>query len=142
MLSKLLYFITGNSKKYLEELESRSPEPAKKDISEPVISFINAVKDNPRRFKIVGLNRQELLDRHSGERFAFITRHKLVNGSLREVYEPKQGYLTDDEKELLSEEISGVFYTKRTKLRRLLRERANRIHQKERDRLKEIYCDL
>lgn len=139
MFSKLLSIFDCSPKNYIKKLESELP---KKDISEPVISFIKTVKDNPRRFKIVGLNRQELIDRHSGERFAFITRHELVNGSLREVYEPTQGYLTDDEKEILSEEISEVFYIKRVKLRRLIRERANRIHQKERDRLKEIYCDL
>lgn len=148
MLSKILSIFGYKPK----EDSPPKPEAPKKDISEPVISFINTLQANPKRFKIVWLNREEylnsipipnglfkradyvLIDRVSGERFPF-------SQSGHDCYSLPD-YLTYDEKDLVKREVRYVFSQKVKLLSKLQDQRASRGHQKERNRLKEVYCDL
>ena len=137
--------------------EAPKPEEPKKDISEPVISFINTLKANPRRFKIVWLNRGEyedsiylggvsfmntreyvLVDKVSGEKFLF----KKYGQSVRNYYDAYSlpAYLTNDEQKWVIDEVQSVFIQKGQALRDIRQQRASRGHQKERNRLKEVYC--
>lgn len=150
MLKKIIELLFGTKDLPKEPTTLPRAEKPKKDISEPVISFISALKANPKRFKIVWLNREEyinsiplpkesfkkaeyvLVDRVSGEKFPF-------SQSGYDYYSLPY-YLTGDEMALVKREVRSVFSHKVELLDKLRDQRASRGHQKERNRLKEIYC--
>ncbi len=128
------------------------PEPEvqePKDISEPVISFVQCVKDNPKRFKLKDFyentgsayfsSRKFILkDRATGEVFEV----SLVCSGRRDYWRfgKLHATITEDELDYIKEELTPVFEAKQEKLYQIQRLRAQRVGSRERQRLMAIYC--
>lgn len=113
----------------------------KKDISEPVFSFVKIVKENPKRFKLkldrlrvcyFGIHRWDFKDVISRKSWYFST-HRDIPMTFPE-------FLTEDEKIFLLEELRPVFIKKAERYSELKEQRKQRRTNKERQKLIEIYC--
>ena len=133
-----------------------------KDISEPVVSFIKCVRDNPKRFVVksdheyFGLKFSNSLVIRSTEPeiYHFCLQDKVTKESLtlykdivlsfypdfkesKHTYNPE--WLTEDEKEYLITSIKTIFHDRRDRKEKLQDIRKQRRIRDERNRLKEIY---
>lgn len=125
------------------DVEQTSRKP---DISEPVISFVQCVKDNPRRFKVSRWidNRHpkissivvSIQDKQTTEKWE-LREVDFITTSIRR-YVGYPDFLTDDEIMYLEKEIVPLFEQRYRALRNI---RNQRKAQKERERLKSVYCD-
>ena len=138
------------------------PCKPEKDISEPVLSFINCVRENPKRFVVrsdyeyFGLKFSNNLAIRSTkpEMYTFCLEDKfteerwtLCEGVALSFYpgfkENKHTYnpewLTEDEKEYLITSIKTIFHDRRDRKQKLQDIRKQRRIRDERNRLKEIY---
>ena len=119
-----------------------------KDISEPVISFVECVRNNPRRFKYAVfpvedqgrytcLEMYTLKDRVSGEIFTARRNRMYRYGETPWTF---PAFVTKDEGDFLAEQLHIIFSGKKERLVRLKTLRKERTARVERDRLKSIYC--
>jgi hypothetical protein len=112
-----------------------------KDISEPVLSFIECVKENPRRFKL-----KQFFGLVIGDyRTTYCVTDKVADITYKVVWDGRGSgsfpitcsvYLTQDEKEVLWYLFQNYFYNQASIKGELIRKRKVR----ERDKLKSVYC--
>jgi hypothetical protein len=132
-------------KTVVEEVEE--PPPVL-DISEPVISFCNCIKEDFRRFKIESSNNYNahpsyemytLTDRLTGESWWYKTFIPMSHCSTlwSEISCP---FLTEDEKKFIVQTICQIFSKRASKLYSLKEKRRQRAIDKERQRLIGVYC--
>jgi hypothetical protein len=119
-----------------------------KNISEPVISFVECVRNNPRRFKLTEsqttinpyrwtiLRMYTLKDKFSGEVF---TASRETDYRYGETTWKFPTFVTKDEGDFLAEQLPIIFSGKLKNLVRLKTLREERKTRVERDRLKSIY---
>lgn len=110
-----------------------------KDISEPVISFVECVRNNPRRFRLqVKYNTSSWAKWYLiTDKVENITWKVKVNSSVYGKNEYScDTYFTKDEKDLLRE-VFTEYFENQAKMKRELRLKRGMIR---RDRLKSIYC--
>lgn len=138
------------------------PCKPEKDISEPVLSFVECVQENPKRFvvredfKYFGLKFSNNLDIRSTkpEMYVFCLEDKVTkemwtlsegvelnfyNGFKENKHTYNPEWLTDDEKEYLITSIKPIFHNRRDRKEKLQELRKQRRIRDERNRLKEIY---
>ena len=126
----------------VKEAEENKLRP--KNISEPIISFVRTVENNPKRFKIkrdcINISSRYyeyvLLDCKTKECFAF----RVLWSYTSEVRYRLPEYVTSDEKEYIIDSLTKVFQRKTERLSELREQRSKRKGEKERSRLKSIYC--
>jgi hypothetical protein len=112
-----------------------------KDISEPIISFIECVKENPRRFKLkqtfsFGLNDYKTTY-YVKDKVTGIVYKVVWNGGGNQSFPISCSvYLTEDEKEVLWYLFQDYFYNQASIKGELVKKRKMR----KRDQLKSIYC--
>jgi hypothetical protein len=121
------------------------PEVVTKDIGEPVISFVQCVKDNPKRFKLHAFDEIinnntcfKLKDSLYGQEFSFCLYYY---NSIPCICDISVSFLTSDERTYLCDNLRTVFADKYDKRNKLLRIRADRSKEKEREAMKKIYCE-
>lgn len=135
------------------EVKRLEPEMVQPDISEPVLSFVNCVKQNHRRFildyrepveaeesgevTIVWYSSKISVfkDRLTGEKWSYSAIYD-TKGSL--IYGCE--FLTEDEKEYILKELVNFYRARWSRLSKLRNIRRQRKSIKERERLKGIYC--
>ena len=157
MLKFLKNLFANPYEKTAEELSIKlgriEPEKIQPDISEPVLSFVDCVKQNHRRFILdykepeqVEESEELIVSWYSSKISVFKDRLTGEKWSYRATYDTRGilicgcEFLTEDEKEYILKEL-GDFY--RERLSRLVELRNVRIQRKsikERERLKRIYC--
>ena len=116
----------------------------KPDIGEPVLSFVQCVKENPRRFIFERLNtfrmasRQNYMvkDKQTGEEWRVATDHRMS----RKLSCKELQWLTDDEAYYLVTEIYDFFNKRRQRFIEIRNIRFERIQVTERQRLMGVYC--
>ena len=131
----------------LKEVEDSKLLP--KDISEPVSSFVECVRNNPRRFKLTEvaakpqgqqytcLKMYTLKDKFSGEVF---TAFRETDYRYCETNWKFPTFVTKAEGNFLAEQLPIIFSGKLKNLVRMKTLRRERKVRVERDRLKLIYC--
>jgi hypothetical protein len=141
----------------LVEIKRNEAEKIQPDISEPVLSFVNCVKQNPKRFvldykepteqcvegddgcKAVIIHwRAEtriFKDLLTGEQWQYRINYSAKGNS---IYGCE--FLTGDEKKYILKELGDFYHKRWSRLSELRRIRRNRKNVIERDRLKGIYC--
>ena len=131
----------------LKEVEDSKLLP--KDISEPVISFVECVRNNTRRFKLT-----EVAAKTQQQRYTFLKMYTLKDRFSGEVFTAFQEtdyrydetnwefptFVTKDEGDFLAEQLPIIFSGKLKNLVSLKTLRKERKTRVERDRLKSIYC--
>lgn len=144
------------------------PPKAGKDISEPIISFVKCVQENPKRFKVVydyeyndmgfSYNTSQPIVKEIADHYYFIFKDlqtkeswSLYGGFRAPVltrvndYEGKHTsnpeWLTQDERVYLINSIKTIFESREGRKERVVELRKERRVRAERNRLKEIYCD-
>lgn len=135
------------------QAESLPTIPERKpNISEPVISFVETFKTNPKRFKVVKNWETSLItnhvqsftlkDKYNKLQWDFNVDNRFdtfgVNRGGRVSYYPK--LLTRDEADFIYKELSPVFNNRLKRYRDLWDERFERKANKEREALKKVYC--
>lgn len=120
-------------------------EPPKKlDISEPVLSFVQTVKDNPRRFKVSC--QKNIYTLHDNvEKLSWCATivdydWDIRTRSLQPVLYKFPKFLTQDEISFIDKELRAIFQARAIKLIDLKGIRKERVLQKERQKLIDIYC--
>lgn len=116
----------------------------KRDIGEPVLSFVQCVKENPKRFSFERIDtvrmsfRQTYMvkDEKTGEEWRVATDHRMS----RKLSCKELQWLTDDEAHYLVTELCN-FYTKRShRMAEIRNIRLERTQITERKRLMGVYC--
>lgn len=114
-----------------------------KDISEPVYSFVECVRNNPKRFiaerrESSGVNISyqtfSVKDKNTQEQWS-----TKMAGFSRAGVVSKPDFLTYDEVVYVVTELRAIYQGRDAKKRSILKNRANRVYDKERKRLMEIY---
>jgi hypothetical protein len=108
-----------------------SKEMPVKDISEPVISFVECVKNNPKRFRLTESTSTysilsvefRLIDLLTKEEFK--VRSNITAGSRWWSFDYDLNWLTQDEEGYLIEQLQSVFESKANKLKELKTIRLN-----------------
>lgn len=148
-----------------KESEVVEEEPAKEEqvkISEPVISFLKVFNENPKRFKL-----EQTLTRVENTEAGFQSGYKLTDKILKESWEIERnqyyrtphyhsriayieiysnGYvgwpewMTQEEREYVFLNLRSYYINRRNTRDALLKDRAKRSQEKERQRLKDLYC--
>lgn len=133
-----------------------------KDISEPVLSFVKCVRENPKRFVVkadyeyfgLKISNNLVIRSTEPERYHFCLEDKVTKESWtlckdivlsfysgfkesKHTYNPE--WLTEDEKEYLITSIKTIFHDRRDRKEKLQDIRKQRRIRDERNRLKEIY---
>lgn len=133
-----------------------------KNISEPVLSFIKCVRENPKRFVVksdyeyfgLKISNSLVIRSTEPERYHFCLEDKVTKESWtlckdivlsfysgfkesKHTYNPE--WLTEDEKEYLITSIKTIFHDRRDRKQKLQEIRKQRRNRDERNRLKEIY---
>jgi hypothetical protein len=153
---------SGNDIIPMPEVKPTRPE---KNISEPVLSFVDCVRDNPQRFSVqrdfiytitpvtLRLSHQfedyrcyRIKDKHLNLGW-FIAGRAYSNPSFY-MQMTKNGifqfqpalFLTNDEKFFIVKELTKIFQDRQDRKDRLDKLRKERHVRDERNRLKEIYC--
>ena len=138
----------------IKRIESEKIQP---EISEPVLSFVNCVKNNPKRFVlnyeeptedcIVGDDGCKAVDNHwwsetrifkdllTGEQWQYRISYSTKGNS---IYGCE--FLTSDEKKYILKELGDFSGKRRSRFVELRNIRRQRKSMKERERLKGIYC--
>lgn len=123
-----------------------------KDISEPVVSFIECMKENPKRFKykkemslsIVGNTvYHTLCDFATKQEWTLYVQYYSYMQSVSHPHKTCFGwpeFLTEDEKEYLYDKISGILNERHDRKLTLKKQRKERDANKERQRLMTVYC--
>ena len=120
-----------------------------KDVSEPVVSFVECVKGNPKRFKLKltydGNSIYELTDTVTKQSWRL--RESSLSFSLKySSKDPARNYygwppfLTEDEKEHFLEHLKPHFEERSSRYVKIREERNQRASNKERQRLMTVYC--
>ena len=136
-----------------EEIKRLEPEKIEPDISEPVLSFVNCVKQNHRRFILDYREPVEVEESdeitivwYSSKTSVFKDRLTGEKWSYCAVYDTKDSliygceFLTEDEKEYILKELVNFYRARWSRLAEIRRIRRQRKSIKERERLKGIYC--
>lgn len=128
----------------------------KPNISEPVISFVETFKANPKRFKVKYINSEfrmsgfypyHLIDTEAKLSWFFRIRNDSYtdlslcmgyNHSPRLTCYPS--FLTSDEADFIYNSLRGYFYSKSRRLGELRDKRKNRRLSNQREALKKVYC--
>lgn len=119
-------------------------EVPKKDISEPVFSFVKTFLENPKRFRLIKtyaftqlypFTNFTLVDKLLNESFVATRSHdfKGVSWSFSD-------YITKDEEEHILTVMKEYFNNRGIKLNKLKELRKERVSLKERQRVKNLYC--
>jgi hypothetical protein len=122
------------------------PEAVVKDIGEPVLSFVQCVKDNPKRFKLYTLETInnnpcfKLKDSLYDQEFSFCLNYNAYY-PCTPLCDISASFLTSDERTYLVDNLRTVFIDKYYKRNKLLKIRADRVKDKEREAMKKIYCE-
>lgn len=118
----------------------------KKDISEPVISFVECVKKNPKRFaggtySTASGSAAYINDYQTGETFYFGSFY-LQQFAFREIVSNTcmENVLTKEEKDFVIEELATFAAMMGSRRQRRDQLREQRKAREERKRLMEIYC--
>lgn len=133
----------------LKEVEDSKLLP--KDISEPVISFVECVRNNPRRFKLTEAESQQTTQWHQYTRLRVYTLKDKFSGEVFTAFRETDyrygeanwefpTFVTKDGGDFLAEQLPIIFSGKLKNLVRLKTLRKERKVRVERDRLKSIYC--
>lgn len=134
-------------KSYEVQVEIEQPvvddEKPQLNISEPIFSFVECVRNNPKRFTVINgeivqgsrVAKKTLLDKKTGQRFEYTTYYYF---EIRYSY-PK--YLTKDEFEYIKDEVTSIFTARRDRLGELKAIRKQRANKIERQKLMDIYCN-
>lgn len=139
------------------EIKRLEPEMVEPDISEPVLSFVNCVKQNPKRFvldykepteqcvegddgckAVVILWRSEthiFKDLLTGEEWKYRISYSARGNS---IYGCE--FLTNDEKKHILKELGDFYRERLSRLAEIRRIRMDRKNVTERERLKGVYC--
>lgn len=135
------------------QAESLPPIPERKpNISEPVISFVETFKANPKRFKVFKnwdtlaitscIHSFTLKDKYNNLQWDFNIHSRFgtfgMHPSAKVSYYPK--FLTKDEADFIYKELSPVFNDRLNRYRHFWDERFQRKANKEREALKKVYC--
>lgn len=118
-------------------------EQDKKDIGEPVISFVKCVINNHTRFNFRGIGsvgqRKSITvtDKKTGEKWYITIDYRTSDMMHCEAL----NWLTSDEKLYLVRNISHFMSDRCTRLQKIKSQRKQRKTKNERQRLMEIYCD-
>lgn len=136
-----------------EEIKRLEPEKIEPDISEPVLSFVNCVKQNHRRFILdyrepveVEESAERTIVWYSSKTSVFKDRFTGEQWTYRAIYDTMGSiiygceFLTEDEKEYILKELVSFYRERWSRLAEIRRIRRQRKSIKERDRLKGIYC--
>ena len=136
-----------------EEIKRLEPEKIEPDISEPVLSFVNCVKQNHRRFILdyrepeeVEESEEMIVSWYSSKISVFKDRLTGEKWSYRATYDTRGilicgcEFLTEDEKEYILKELEDFYRERWSRLAEIRRIRRQRKNIKERERLKGIYC--
>lgn len=134
------------------EIKRLEPEMVEPDISEPVLSFVNCVKQNRRRFI---LDYREPVEYEDGKQIVVWYTDKTrvfkdrVTGE-QWGYRPGYGskvsviwgcdFLTYDEEKYILRELGDFYRERLSRLAEIRRIRRNRKNVIERERLKAVYC--
>lgn len=133
--------------KFLEKLFKKDDVPKiTYDIREPVISFVESVKKNPRRFVVDYLDLRKynsiaysswwtIKDKKTSEWFA-IGPHPFKKSLFTDT-----SWLSEDEIKYLIFQIKNIYDLRNMKKRELINKRKERNANKERERLMKIYCE-
>lgn len=118
-------------------------EPVAKDIGEPVYSFVDCVKANPRRFSFERLDTfrmtcqtYSVTDKQTGEEWRLATDHRMS----RKLACKELQWLTDDEANYLVTEMYDFFNKRRQRFIEIRNIRFERTQVDERKRLMGVYC--
>lgn len=134
-------------KSYEVQVEIEQPvvedEKPELNISEPIFSFVECVRNNPKRFTVINgeivqgsrVAKKTLLDKKTGQRFEYAAYYSF---EIRYTY-PK--YLTKDEFEYIKDEVTSIFTARRDRLNELKEIRKQRANKLERQKLMDIYCN-
>lgn len=127
------------------------PKP-EKDISEPVLSFVECVRKNPKRFKVNSYYEQFYLSVSSmGGEYRPTYLYTLVDTKTKEKWCLSRGltmasdftanpeWITNDERNYLIESLTKIFKDREGRKSKLEKIRKDRRIRDERNRLKEIY---
>lgn len=144
------WFIRLFKKKEIEE----NKEERVIDIKEPIYSFVECVRDNPKRFK-VEIN-SEKIERWVTFEGANYTDFKLTDKVLGNVFRITRvagmetswwcffnnypDYLSKDEAKFLYNEIDKIYNAREQKFHEIKQIRAKRKADKEREQLMKDYC--
>lgn len=132
----------------LDEYEAEIKN-APKNISEPIISFVECFKANPKRFTLkyhwhrYG-NIYKLLDKITKQEWEFYS-SAFTYGDIpqEDKYKTYSGYpdfLSECEKDYLYTHISAAFLARKARFDTIKQERKERQNMSERKRLISIYC--
>lgn len=116
----------------------------KPEIGEPVFSFVDCVKANPKRFSFTRINtvrmscRQTYMvkDKQTGEEWRVATDHRMS----RKLSCKELQWLTDDEANYLVTEMYSFFTKRRIRFIEIRNIRFERNQLDERKRLRGVYC--
>lgn len=145
------FFIRKDSQaESIPKLPERKP-----DISEPVISFVETFKANPKRFKVKYINSEHrmsgfypyhLIDEQAKLTWFFRIRddsYTTIDYYARYTQTRLCSYpdfLTDEEAHFIFNQLKTYFYDKSVRLKRLRKQRKDRLLNKQREALKKVYC--
>lgn len=116
----------------------------KRDIGEPVISFVQCVKSNPKRFNFERIDnvrmscrrKYMITDKQTGEQWWVTTDYRMN----RKLVCKELQWLTDDEANYLDTEIYDFFNKRCQRFVEIRKIRFERTQVNERKRLMGVYC--
>ncbi|MNJ09657.1 hypothetical protein D3C77_38050 [compost metagenome] len=120
---------------FAKPLEEPPPPPVKDSkVSEPIISFVRAVKDNPKRFKVSVTRPRSygviplyiFTDKELGKKWDFCIEYDYYGGGY---YIGLPSWITREESTYLYKELSHIWgKQRREKLHNIQRERMKRVY--------------
>lgn len=121
----------------------KEPATETPNIGEPVLSFIECVRNNRRRFSFktetyCRTHIITLVDKQTGEEWSSKSYISFESSGIR--LDPKLDWLTGRERRYLINELSKIGKERARQLSDVKAIRKNRQMSKERDRLKGVYC--
>lgn len=155
----VLLVVYLNSKKNDSIVNEDSAEEPKLNISEPVLSFIQEVKNNPKRFRLKQIKPDtqedypytmiksslptedfyQLKDKDTLEVWDVSIEHSHYMHRSRTYKFP--AWLTYDECKLIHSTFYEIYEARKKKIKERELERKERKNKQERDRLKLVYCN-
>lgn len=157
-----VFILTGllvvylNSKKNNSSVNEDVVEEPKLNISEPVLSFIQEVKNNPKRFhlkQVADIEEEYPMIKSTIRTEEF---YQLKDKDTLEVWDVSIEYshymyrnrtykfptwLTRDECKLIHSTFYEIYEARKKKIKQRELERKERNNQQERERLKQVYCN-
>lgn len=133
-----------------EVVEKVIPLPLKPIISEPVLTIVQCVKDNPKRFKckIFETGTSVGITTYTWIIVDLLTKEGLHAYQISDWYNawdsmPKLScaWMSEEEKVFVVDELLPVFQKKQERYCQIKQERANRSFIKERQRIMGVYCE-